>query len=251
MSDNIVDLSAFRKKKKGQAPDPMTPITAVISDRSHINLYDDGTLEFFTGAAVDRRPASREEMALMRHAQFLEARVATLLEEYVPHMLYDDYVTTPFIDWKEVTDRQGEMAQEWNRTYQDHPEIILSRRVHLMIEAARKRMHHIAFTNRLGLAVSDEIKHGKILKARNSPMMVFIAGPGDLEENMIRASFKAIHPSKRLGATTQGTFEFVFADNNARAAFIARLMSFANMEQVRHYLTEIQSSLGNGKVEFN
>lgn len=249
MADNIVDLAAFRKRKRSEQPSPQSPVFAIISDRAHYILHPDGQLQVNVGDRTETRAATHEEMALMRHVQFLEATTANLLEKYAPHLLYDDYITTPFVDWDVLAKMQGGAMAEWNSKIVDHPDILLAREMHITLTQIRLEMQHIAYNNRVGLAMDEEFTGGKLLKASESPILLHIALNEDMEGNLLRASFKAARTVSIPGAITRGAFTFTFASKKARVEFMTRLLSFPTMQQVVDYLNGTLKRLGNGNVD--
>lgn len=236
MSDNIVDFSAFKRKKaeEKEKKEEEPPIIAVLNDRQHFKLTPDNMLHGYLDVTGENevlcRPATNEEIALMHHVLYLEVAVSELLKEHAPHKLYDDYITVPYVDWKMGEINNPAMA-EWNAKYKDPDEVILDRRVDVLLYALRLNMFDVNPKNRVGLTVDEKITSGKLIRSERDVVWVHVNKAEALEGANLKATILRREMNESDGVFNAVKIDIPFPIADHRTAFLTDLLNAKSAEQ--------------------
>jgi hypothetical protein len=243
-------------------------LVATFTDRN-ILLLDIVSREMRMMNGISEKPLDRqaidEEVRLMEHVLFLESSISHILKTHLPHLLYDDYITCPYVDWEKAAEQASEAyREEFLRQIQsDPPDVHMGRAMYPVLQGARahtaprRNPALIGITPRPAEAgpasEGDDTLSGRWVTSNTSPVTLHFADPSCLADKTLKATFiKKLdinHGFELTPTPDRGSFTLpAFNNNEQRNNFLGALLSLSSMEHFLHYLEIIVRDMPEGQL---
>lgn len=182
MADNVVNFGAFKAKQEKTTGNKSREVVVCVTDYEAYRLVDGLILETLLGEKViETRQATRAEVAIMNNSLYRELMLRQMAKKYAPHLMFDDHLSYPYIDWAGMIKQLEPDQQSSAEVLHVHPDVALSRVVWPTIQAVREHAEETVPECRIAYVIPED-GYGREVVSNISPLKLKFREASDLKD---------------------------------------------------------------------